>query len=426
MMKLHVVVLAAGKGSRMKSKMPKVLHPVGGKPMLKRVVDTAISLGAEGIHLVIGHGADQVRETMASEPVNFVEQLEQLGTGHAVDQALPNIPDDASVLVLYGDVPLISAETLNELVELQDAQTLSLLTAIMDDPTGYGRIVRNVADEVVAIVEQKDASDEQLHINEINTGILAVPAIKLKQWLPKLSSDNAQGEYYLTDIIAMAVADDMEVEACHPQSLEEVQGVNNRLQLCELECFYQSQIAEQLMLSGVTLYDPNRIDVRGDLRVGSDIVIDVNCVFEGDVEIADDVVIGPNCYFRNVKIGRGTVIEANTVIEDSSVGSNANIGPFARLRPGSELGDKTKVGNFVETKKAKVATGSKINHLSYVGDAELGERVNVGAGTITCNYDGANKSLTELGDDVFVGSNTSLVAPVKVDNGATIGAGSVI
>lgn len=425
-MKLHVVVLAAGKGSRMKSKLPKVLHRVAGTPMLKHVTDTAQHLGAEAIHVVIGHGAEQVRVAMADEPVQFAEQLEQLGTGHAVDQAMPNIPEDANVLVLYGDVPLTSKDTLQQLIEAQDGDTLSLLTAFMEDPTGYGRIVRNVADEVVAIVEQKDASDEQLQINEINTGILAVPAAKLKQWLPKLSSDNAQGEYYLTDIIAMAVKDDMEVEACHPASLEEVQGVNNRLQLCELECYYQSVIAEQLMLNGATLFDPNRIDVRGELNTGNDVIIDVNCVFEGKVELGDDVEIGPNCYIKDAVIAAGTKINANTVIEDCSIGSNANIGPFARLRPGTKLGDDTKVGNFVETKKAIVDTGSKINHLSYVGDAELGKNVNVGAGTITCNYDGVNKSKTELGDDVFVGSNSSLVAPVKVGKAATIGAGSVV
>jgi len=425
-MKLHIVVLAAGKGSRMKSKRPKVLHEVGGKPMLKHVTDTGQQLGAEAIHVVIGHGADQVRYAMADEPLNFVEQTEQLGTGHAVDQAIPHIPDDSAVLVLYGDVPLISEQTLRELIELQDDRTLSLLTAFMDDPTGYGRIVRDAADEVAAIVEQKDASEEQLRINEVNTGILAVSAAHLKEWLPKLSSDNAQGEYYLTDIIEMAVRSGLEVEACQPESLEEVQGVNNRLQLCELECFYQSVVAERLMMSGVTLYDPNRIDVRGDLHTGSDITIDVNCVFEGNVQLADDVVIGPNCHISNSVIGKGSVIKANSVIEDTVIGQDATIGPYARLRPGTQLGDRTKVGNFVETKKAIVAEGSKINHLSYVGDAELGENVNVGAGTITCNYDGVNKSKTELGNGVFVGSNTSLVAPVKIGDEATIGAGSVI
>ena len=323
-------------------------------------------------------------------------------------------------------MPLISVETLLELSELADNRTLALLTAYLDDPTGYGRIVRDVADDIRAIVEQKDASEEQLRIQEINTGILAVSAQKLKDWLPRLSSDNAQGEYYLTDIVEMAVKDDMEVLAAHPEQLEEVQGVNNRLQLCELECFYQSQQAEKLMLSGITLFDPNRIDIRGELQHGQDIVIDVNCVFEGKVVIEDNVFIGPNCVIKNATLKQGCQIHANSVIEEAEVGVDANIGPFARLRPGTVLGPDTKVGNFVETKKTRVAAGSKINHLSYVGDAEIGENVNVGAGTITCNYDGVNKYKTKLDDEVFVGSNTALVAPVSVGKSATIAAGSVV
>ena len=425
-MSLHVVILAAGKGSRMKSSLPKVMHPVAGKPMLQHVVDTATTLGAEKIHVVIGHGADQVKQGIVSDHLVWAVQEEQLGTGHAVDQALPNVPDDAQVLILYGDVPLTSKTTLEALLAELEDDSLALLTANFDDPSGYGRIVRNIADEVVAIVEQKDANAEQLAIQEINTGMLAANAKDLKRWLPKLSSDNAQGEYYLTDIIAMAVSDDMYVNVAQPEELFEIQGVNNRLQLCELECLVQSQIAEQLMLSGVTLFDPNRIDVRGELSVGPDSVIDVNCVFEGTVNLGQGVKIGPNCVIKNTDIGNYSVIEANCVIDGATVGESANIGPFARLRPGTQLGDQTKVGNFVETKKSKVGNGSKINHLSYVGDADLGEEVNVGAGTITCNYDGVNKSKTIIGDRVFVGSNTSLVAPVEVGDGATIGAGSVI
>ena len=425
-MDLHVVILAAGKGTRMKSNLPKVLHPVAGKPMLQHVIDAAKTLNPSKVHVVIGHGAESVIDTISDSDISWVEQTEQLGTGHAVDQALPAIPENSNVLILYGDVPLIEAATLSCLLDKVNEQQLAILTVELGDPTGYGRIVRNIADEVVAIVEQKDASAEQLAITEINTGILAASAKHLKRWLPQLSSDNAQGEYYLTDVIEMAVSEEIDVEAVQPSFIEEVQGVNNRLQLCELECFVQSKQAEQLMLSGVTLFDPNRIDVRGDLNVGIDITIDVNCVFEGEVILADEVVIGPNCYLKDVKIGKGTVIQANSVLEGATIGSDASIGPFARIRPGTRLADKTKVGNFVETKKTEVGEGSKINHLSYVGDAMIGQDVNIGAGTITCNYDGVNKSKTILQDQVFVGSNTSLVAPVSVAKNATIGAGSVV
>lgn len=425
-MSLHVVILAAGKGSRMKSKLPKVLHEVAGTPMLGHVIETARTLNPDVIHVVIGHGANAVRQRFLDEQINWVEQSEQLGTGHAVAQALPDIPDDVPVLILYGDVPLIRASTLQALCDLVDQNTLALLTAYMDDPTGYGRIVRDVADDVKAIVEQKDASADQLSIQEVNTGIMSVNSSLLKAWLPKLSSDNAQAEYYLTDTIEMAVSDQKEVETHQPDSLEEVQGVNDRVQLCELECFVQSQIAEDLMRAGVKLYDPNRLDVRGKLETGVDVVIDVNTLFEGHVVIEDDVMIGPNCSIKNAHIHKGAVIKANSVIEDAEIGPNADVGPFARIRPGTVLGPNTKVGNFVETKKALVGEGSKINHLSYVGDAELGHNVNVGAGTITCNYDGVNKSKTTLGDDVFIGSNTSLVAPVELGAGSTTGAGSVI
>lgn len=423
---LHVVILAAGQGSRMKSALPKVLHAVAGRPMLHHVIGTAKQLGAEKIHTVIGHGADQVRAVTSEASVNWVVQSEQLGTGHAVAQALPDLPDDARVLVLYGDVPLTRRDTLEAMVGALDENSLGLLTVTLDDPNGYGRIVRDGAGQVTSIVEQKDASEAQKAIREVNTGILAVSAKHLKSWLPALSNANAQGEYYLTDIIAMAVDNGLSISVSQPGDPFEVQGVNNRLQLSELERWFQRQEAERLMTEGATLADPARIDVRGELTIGNDILIDVNVVFEGKVELGSNVSIGPGCVIKDARIADGAQINAHSVIEGASVGANAQIGPFARLRPGTELAADTKVGNFVETKKAVVGEGSKINHLSYVGDASLGRNVNVGAGTITCNYDGVNKFRTEIGDGVFVGSNTSLVAPVTVATDATIGAGSTI
>lgn len=423
---LHVVILAAGQGSRMKSALPKVLHAVAGRPMLHHVIATAKQLGAETIHTVIGHGGDQVTAVTPETSVNWVVQSEQLGTGHAVAQALPDLPDDARVLVLYGDVPLTRVETLEAMVAELDEQTLGLLTVTLDDPTGYGRIVRNGNQQVTSIVEQKDASEAELAIQEVNTGILAVSAKHLKSWLPTLSNANAQGEYYLTDIIAMAVDHGLSISVAQPGDAFEVQGVNNRLQLAELERWYQRREADRLMTEGATLADPARIDVRGELTIGNDILIDVNVVFEGKVSIGSGVSIGPGCVIKDAKIADGAQIHAHSVIEGTTVGANAQIGPFARLRPGTELAADTKVGNFVETKKAVVGQGSKINHLSYVGDASLGRNVNVGAGTITCNYDGVNKFRTDIGDGVFVGSNTSLVAPVTISAEATIGAGSTI
>ena len=423
---LHVVILAAGQGSRMKSALPKVLHPIAGRPMLHHVIDTAKLLGAEKIHTVIGHGADKVREATDEASVNWVSQSEQLGTGHAVAQALPDLPDDARVLVLYGDVPLTRHETLEGLVGTLDDNTLGLLTVTMDNPQGYGRIVRNADGAVQSIVEQKDASAEQQQIREVNTGILAVSAKHLKSWLPTLSNSNAQGEYYLTDIIAMAVAQGLGVSVSQPENPFEVQGVNNRLQLAELERCFQRRQADRLMTEGATLADPARVDVRGELSIGNDLWIDVNVVFEGKVSLGSNVSIGPGCVIKDATIAYGAEIKANSVIEGAVIGANAQIGPFARIRPGTELAANTKVGNFVETKKAIVGEGSKINHLSYVGDASLGRNVNVGAGTITCNYDGVNKYQTVLGDGVFVGSNTALVAPVTVATEATIGAGSTI
>ncbi|MBW3227715.1 bifunctional UDP-N-acetylglucosamine diphosphorylase/glucosamine-1-phosphate N-acetyltransferase GlmU [Marinobacter adhaerens] len=423
---LHVVILAAGQGSRMKSALPKVLHPIAGRPMLHHVIDTAKQLGAERIHTVIGHGADKVRETTDEASVNWVTQSEQLGTGHAVAQALPDLPDDARVLVLYGDVPLTRHETLDGLVGTLDDNTLGLLTVTMDNPQGYGRIVRSADGDVQSIVEQKDASPEQQQIREVNTGILAVSAKHLKTWLPTLSNSNAQGEYYLTDIIAMAVEQGLRIAVSQPENPYEVQGVNNRLQLAELERWFQRQQADRLMTEGATLADPSRIDVRGELSIGNDLWIDVNVVFEGKVSLGSNVSIGPGCVIKDATIADGAEIKANSVIEGAVIGASAQIGPFARIRPGTELAANTKVGNFVETKKAIVGEGSKINHLSYVGDASLGRNVNVGAGTITCNYDGVNKYRTVLGDGVFVGSNTALVAPVTVAAEATIGAGSTI
>lgn len=423
---LHVVILAAGQGSRMKSALPKVLHCVAGRPMLHHVIGTAKQLGAETIHTVIGHGGGKVRETTTEPLVNWVAQDQQLGTGHAVAQALPHLPDDARVLVLYGDVPLTRADTLNAMVAALDDNTLGLLTVTLDNPQGYGRIVRDQAGKVTSIVEQKDASADQLAIREVNTGILAVAARHLKAWLPVLSNANAQGEYYLTDIIAMAVEHNLKVSVSQPEDPFEVQGVNNRLQLAELERWFQKREAERLMTDGATLADPARIDVRGDLTIGNDILIDVNVVFEGKVSLGNNVSIGPGCVIRDAIIAEGAQISAHSVIEGAIIGANAQVGPFARIRPGTELAANTKVGNFVETKKALVGEGSKINHLSYVGDATLGRNVNVGAGTITCNYDGVNKFQTVIGDGVFVGSNTSLVAPVSIGAGVTVGAGSTI
>ena len=425
-MSVDVVILAAGQGSRMKSALPKVLHSVGGKAMVQHVIDNASSLEDAAIHVVIGHGAEKVRETLATQPVQFALQEQQLGTGHAVAQAMPNVSADSTVLVLYGDVPLTSAATMQELVGIAESGDFGLLTVDLQDPTGYGRIVRDDANNVIAIVEHKDASDAQREIREVNTGILAVSASKLNDWLPQLSSENVQGEYYLTDIIAMAASQGLAIKAIQPNTEQEVQGVNNRVQLAELERWHQLRNAEQLMLNGATLADPARVDVRGSITQGNDIWIDVNVVLEGDVYIGNNVCIESNCVIRNSRIGDGTVIKANSHLEDAVVAENCDVGPYARLRPGTELANKAKVGNFVETKKALIGEGSKVNHLTYVGDAKLGKNVNVGAGTITCNYDGVNKSLTEIGDGAFIGSNSSLVAPVSVGAGATVGAGSTI
>ena len=431
-MKIETIILAAGQGSRMKSALPKVLHPIAGRPMLEHVILSAQKLQAKqadaegGLHVVIGHGADQVRERLGNYAVNWVEQTEQLGTGHAVMQAAPACGEADIVLVLYGDVPLIQSATLESLAAACNGDRLALLTINLPNPSGYGRIVRDATGAIQAIVEDKDASPEQHAITEINTGIMAIPGKRLNTWLDKLSCENAQGEYYLTDIVAMAVAEGTAVVHAQPQSATEVQGVNNRAQQATLERQLQRQQAEKLMADGVTLLDPSRLDIRGTLQAGNDVVIDINCVFEGAVVLEDGVEIGPGCVISNAMIGAGTRIKANSIIEESVVAANCDIGPFARLRPGTHLEEHAKVGNFVETKKAVIGAGSKVNHLSYVGDADVGAGVNVGAGTITCNYDGVNKFRTVIGDGAFIGSNSSLVAPVTVGEGATVGAGSTI
>lgn len=426
-MTLAVVTLAAGKGSRMKSDLPKVLHRLAGKPMLAHVLASAQVLGDAKQHVVIGHGADTVKQQITDFDVTWALQIEQNGTGHAVAQAMPDVAEDATVLVLYGDVPLIRTATLEKLLQATQANdSLALLTVKLDDPTGYGRIVRNASNEIQAIVEHKDASAEQLAINEVNTGILAVSAARLNDWLPKLSANNAQGEYYLTDIIAMAVAQGVAVEAIHPQDEFEVQGVNDRLQLAQLERVYQRQQADELLRQGVSLADPSRIDIRGNLIVGNDVVIDVGCVFEGEVTLENGVHIGPYSVIKNSHLGVNTVVEAFCHIDQAHTQSACTIGPYARLRPGAELHNQAKVGNFCEVKKSVVGEGSKVNHLTYIGDAEIGKNANIGAGTITCNYDGVNKFKTEIGDNAFIGSNSALVAPVKVGANATVGAGSTV
>lgn len=424
-MTLDVVILAAGQGTRMRSTRPKVLHELAGRALIDHVIATASSLEGARLHVVIGHGGDQVRETLADVEVDFVVQPEQKGTGHAVAQALKGL-GDGQVLVLYADVPLIRRDTLAALLERVDEQRMGLLTVDLSDPAGYGRIKRDADGEAVAIVEHKDASVEERAIRECNTGIMAMTAAQLRRWLPRLCADNVQGEYYLTDVIAMAAAEGTAIATTQPGSPGEVEGINDHVQLARLERVFQAGEAERLLREGVALADPARFDVRGELDCGSDVVIDVGCIFEGRVELADGVHVGAYCVIRNSRIGPASVIEAHSVLDGASVEGGGQIGPFARLRPGTRLAHGAKVGNFVETKNAEVGEGAKINHLSYVGDARLGRGVNIGAGTITCNYDGANKHRTEIGDRAFIGSNTALVAPVSVGEGATIGAGSTI
>ena len=424
---MNIVILAAGMGKRMNSDLPKVLHPLAGKSLLGHVVDTARTLDPQRLVVVYGHGGEQVQAAFAGQTdVQWALQSPQLGTGHAVAQAVPMLVDDVPTLILYGDVPLVKASTLQRLAEAAQGGKLALLSQHVADPTGYGRVVRDAAGNVSRIVEQKDADAETLKINEVNTGILVCPTGPLKRWLTALKNDNAQGEYYLTDVIAAAVADGTGVVTAHPDAEWETLGVNSKTQLAFLERRHQRNLADRLTDSGVMLADPDRIDIRGTLECGRDVFIDVGCVFEGTVRLGKGVKIGPNCVLKDCTLADGTQVQAMSVIDSAEVGAQGRIGPFARLRPGTKLGEDSHIGNFVELKNASTGTGSKINHLSYVGDAEIGSRGNIGAGPITCNYDGDNKHKTIIEDDVFVGSDSQLVAPVTVRRGATLAAGTTL
>jgi bifunctional UDP-N-acetylglucosamine pyrophosphorylase/glucosamine-1-phosphate N-acetyltransferase len=423
---MNIVILAAGTGKRMRSALPKVLHPLAGRPLLAHVIDTARTLNPTRLVVVIGHGAEQVREAVAAPDVQFALQEQQLGTGHAVQQALPLLDASAPTLVLYGDVPLTKTSTLKRLTDAAGHDGYGVLTVTLDDPTGYGRIVRDAQGKVERIVEQKDATPEQQKIAEINTGIVVMPTKRLDGWLSSLKNDNAQGEFYLPDVVELAIEAGIEAVTAQPDEEWETLGVNSKQQLAELERIHQRNVADELLVAGVTIADPARIDVRGTLECGRDVSIDVNCVFEGKVTLADNVSIGPNCVIRNASVGAGTRIDAYTHIEGAQIGAQAVLGPYARLRPGATLADETHVGNFVEVKNAVLGRGSKANHLSYIGDSDVGARVNIGAGTITCNYDGANKFRTVIEDDVFVGSDTQLVAPVRIGRGVTIAAGTTV
>lgn len=423
---LNVVILAAGKGTRMRSNLPKVLHPVAQKPMVAHVIESAKNLGAEKIQLIYGHGGDLLQNRLSPYEVNWVEQKEQLGTGHAVQQAIPHMEDHENVLVLYGDVPLTRIETLEELLSAKGNRELALLTVNLNDPTGYGRIIRNADNRVTGIVEHKDASAEQHLIQEVNTGILAANGKSLKKWLDALDNNNVQGEYYLTDIVAMAASEGVDIATAQPASTAEVEGANNRVQLAALERAYQARLAEQLMLNGATLIDPARVDVRGHVEIANDVVVDINVVFEGHVKLGEGVVIEPNCVLRDCVIGDGARIKANSIIEGAELHEGAQAGPFARLRPGAVLKKNAAVGNFVEMKKSTLGEGAKAGHLTYLGDATVGAGANIGAGTITCNYDGVNKHPTLIGENAFIGSNSSLVAPVNIGKESTTGAGSVV
>jgi bifunctional UDP-N-acetylglucosamine pyrophosphorylase / glucosamine-1-phosphate N-acetyltransferase len=425
-MPLSVVILAAGQGKRMNSELPKVLQPLAGQPLLQHVISTAKLLAPASINVVYGHLGAQVQAALAHENVDWILQADQLGTGHAVMQAMCVIPDDHTVLVLYGDVPLIRAPSLKKLVDLADAGALAVLSVNLDDATGYGRVVRDAAGEVSAIVEQREASPEQLQIRELNTGLMAAPAARLREWLLGLGADNTQREYYLTDVVAGAVRAGSRVEALRVSSASEVLGVNDKLQLSRVEACYRHEKAQELMLAGATLADPTRIDVRGEVTIGRDVFIDINAVLVGKVQLAAGVSIGPNCIISNASIGAHTQIFANSVIDRAMVGQRCQIGPFARLRPDAVLSDDVHIGNFVEIKNSDVGAGSKANHLTYLGDTTVGSAVNVGAGTISCNYDGENKWPTVIGDGAFIGSGSMLVAPVRIGAGATIGAGSTI
>ena len=422
---LSTIILAAGQGTRMRSNLPKVLQPMAGRPLLAHVLDCASALGADDVCVVYGHGGETVRSAFPDPALRWALQAEQLGTGHAVQQAMPDTPDDHRVLILFGDVPLLTTRTCRRLVETTPENEVAVLTVDMDDPTGYGRIVRD-GDRVSRIVEHKDASSEEKTIHEINTGVLLCPADNLKRWLDNLSNDNAQGEYYLTDVVAMAVAEGVAVRGVKAETWTEVMGINDKKQLAEAERALQARLVDELMSQGVGFADPARVDIRGTLTCGRDVFIDVNAVFEGDVELGDGVRIESNNLVRDSKLGAGTVLHSNCHLEGATTGDGCEIGPFARMRPGAELANNVKIGNFVEVKKSIIADGSKVNHLTYIGDTEIGTGVNVGAGTITCNYDGANKYKTTIGNGAFIGSGVMLVAPVSIGAGATIGAGSTI
>jgi len=425
-MDVSVVILAAGQGTRMRSALPKVLQPLAGRPLLAHVLDTAQALQPQRICVVYGHGGDRVREQFADLDVAWALQEDQLGTGHAVMQALPHLHPDQIVLILCGDVPLVRADTIASLVSAADGDGLAVLTTELPDPSGYGRIIRDVSDHVIAIVEAKDATDDQRRIREINTGLMACRGRNLSRWLERLAPNNAQGEYYLTDIVACAIEDGVAVVPVHADEYLEVLGINDKRQLAEAEAIYRRHVADELLDQGVTLVDPGRIDVRGQLTCGRDVLIDINAVFEGVVHLGDGAHIGPNVVLRDTTIGSGTVVHPNCVLEQTRIGADCQIGPYARTRPGVEMADESKLGNFVEVKKSRIGRGSKVNHLTYIGDTTIGEKVNVGAGTITCNYDGANKHHTTIGDGAFIGSGVQLVAPIEVGAGATIGAGSTI
>lgn len=425
-MTLSTVILAAGQGKRMHSETPKVLHKLAGKSLLEHVIQTAHSFSTEAPIVIYGHQGEKIRHQLAALNVQWLEQPQQLGTGHALLQALPLIPDNQPVLVLYGDVPLITAATLQKFIAATPANTLGIITANFNNPTGLGRIIRDTSGKILRIVEEIDADEAQREIKEINSGIYLIPSSLLKKWLPTLQNKNSQGEYYLTDIIALAAAEKIAIESTQPNAAEEVQGVNDRLQLATLERFYQQEYAKKLLRQGVTIVDPARIDVRGELSIGQDVIIDINVIFEGHVKIGNNCVIGANTILRNVIIGNNVEIKSHSVLDGAEISEQSIIGPFARLRPGTVLGPQTHVGNFVEIKNSDIGLGTKINHLSYIGDSEIGKHVNIGAGTITCNYDGVNKHRTIIGDNAFIGSDSQLIAPVTIGEGATIGAGSTI
>lgn len=427
MSKLNVVILAAGAGKRMQSALPKVLHTLAGIPLLMHVIGAARLLSPERICVVVGHGSDRVRQMIDGDDLIWVIQEQQLGTGHALMQALPLLDADGFTLVLYGDVPLVRIQTLKQLITVAGEKNCALLTSIIDKPFGYGRILRDSKTrEVIAIIEHKDATDEQQQINEINTGIMLIPNQHLHRWLPNLKNKNTQREYYLTDIIGMAVKDNLHVASSCAENFWEIMGVNDKHQLAELERIYQKNCAEKLLDQGVSLRDPARIDIRGELACGSDVEIDVDCIFEGIVQLGDSVRIGSHCILKDVTVASGSIIHPFSLIEDSEIGEDCRVGPYARIRPGTRLAKQVHIGNFVEVKNSQIAAGSKANHLSYIGDSTVGKNVNIGAGTITCNYDGANKYRTIIEDDVFIGSDTQLIAPVKISRGSTIGAGSTI